>query len=743
MKIKFKFIFIHLILFSFVTNFENIKILITDKTDPIPFKKIGQNGAFYLMTDRDNLNSISNLPDIDIQTQFKGHFIDRQENSFIWNCNLNDPEDMNVVIICKIDQAIYKASEYYFSLYNGYIRTKDYAIDIYGGDYYFNLEIKNFNFQLVRSEQQKIDLKLKNDPFKLEYEQLPEKKHLEENNSKAASQVEKDDILSLVKSYNGNENIFSAPDKEETVSFVQTVRDGDKNNEIIIPIKQEDNSNNVIVGENGIIYFVTDYIDNELNIFNSTDIEEKTLFLTTIIDELNNVYNAACRLWKPINDKLRLFCALNEKLNKEARYLKFSETTFEYNNAYNITIKFEEGNLYIIPVEGNVPFIYSDFQEINIQEDIDVYDLKFKMDSYNNELLELFDIDTNFNKKILDNCKTDEKELKCSITKNDIEQILANNGETFILAALLDNYGLYDLNTVLGLKFNYYNVTKENIYVEITKLKEDIGEIFHLITYETNVSSIKNVITDQFPLNFTGYYRTKCFFKKNENTNMLLLCPFESEGNYSLELGYLNYEIDNISSLYNFIILPIQNNEIFTITSDWGYYIFDTHPQILDFTQNDSITITISLSGLDHSYEKYKINPFGDVLECLDGMLLKKCIVPVSHFDYEENGYYNFYYINPRDSLSIFYEVTPFNVKLPERNILKLKIKKEDNLEIIDIGQKGTFYLTTDYNDNITNIFDPFNIEENTEFNTTIIENNENIYNVNCRLWKPTNKKFE
>ena len=39
-------------------------------------------------------------------------------------------------------------------------------------------------------------------------------------------------------------------------------------------------------GKNGIISFQTDYNDKDLNIFNISDIEEKTFFETIIVDNI-------------------------------------------------------------------------------------------------------------------------------------------------------------------------------------------------------------------------------------------------------------------------------------------------------------------------------------------------------------------------------------------------------------------------------------------------------------------------
>jgi len=79
----------------------------------------------------------------------------------------------------------------------------------------------------------------------------------------------------------------------------------------ILNLKSTDNNKEINVCQNGIIYFITDYNDNETNIFDPNDIIE---FNTTIEDKNLNKYSTKCRLWKPLNENIRLFCKLNDNL---------------------------------------------------------------------------------------------------------------------------------------------------------------------------------------------------------------------------------------------------------------------------------------------------------------------------------------------------------------------------------------------------------------------------------------------
>ena len=495
-------------------------------------------------------------------------------------------------------------------------------------------------------------------------------------------------------------------------------------NEFIIKINHEDNTNIRDVGKKGTISFITSYNDNKYNIFDISDIEENTKFEGVLTDQLNNNFAASCRLWEPLNDKIRIFCNLKDDLNEKTEYININKVTFEYKE-YNITIISEEANLPIRQINGVVPFLYSDKQEINVEE----------------EILEL--TGGEYNEIIFDNCSTHEKELTCSITKEKIEEILGNDGEEFILFFINDNLGYYKFDSVFSIKINYKNIQKENIYVEITNLKENIIDINHFITYETNITtSMNKVISGSFDLEFNNKEKkVSCYFKKSEFNDLLLLCLALEAGKYSLKETTSEIPIDNVNIKYTFIIKPIKYTKEAQVFSGQGSYFFYNYPEVLDFTKQDSFEIILITQYIDY-IEKLKLNPDGDDLECNLAHGVMKCTIPMSHFDFEESGYYNIYYKNSVNQLSTHYEATPLKVILPKRNQLKLLIKEEDNRETINIGQKGTLYFITNYNDNDTNIFDPTDIEENTKFTSTITDENKNNYNVNCRLWEPTNEKI-
>ena len=170
MKTTFKFIFTLLSLFVFATNQTYIHIEITDQTDPIALKTIGQKGTFGLMTNMENLNSIFNPSEIETQTNFKGNFVSQSNKIYLWNCRLWDPTNMNVVVLCTVDDIISKEERRNFFLSYGEIKKgNEYIIKINGANHNFDIDLKSCNIPFIYSDPQFIDLDSENDSFELKF----------------------------------------------------------------------------------------------------------------------------------------------------------------------------------------------------------------------------------------------------------------------------------------------------------------------------------------------------------------------------------------------------------------------------------------------------------------------------------------------------------------------------------------------------------------------------------------------
>ena len=212
------------------------------------------------------------------------------------------------------------------------------------------------------------------------------------------------------------------------------------------------NSNNVIkVGEKGIIYFLTDYNDTKRNIFNLSDIEERSKFNTKIKDDNQTEYNVSCRLWKPINDYIRIICKMDEKLEKvDNNIILLNPVQIEYKN-YNIEIN-QKTYVQVKQFDYSIPFLYSSNQNIEIKDYINSYILKFKYESYNNEVVFIYS--QSYNYAILDNCKINGNELNCEISKKKLEEVLIMGNEIFKVKVIHDNIGIIQMDFAMNIENN-------------------------------------------------------------------------------------------------------------------------------------------------------------------------------------------------------------------------------------------------------------------------------------------------
>ena len=185
------------------------------------------------------------------------------------------------------------------------------------------------------------------------------------------------------------------------------------------------------------------------------------------------------------------------------------------------------------------------------------------------------------------------------------------------------------------------------------------------------------------------------------------------------------------------------DNDIYEVIrlSEYGSEVLLTYSQTLNFNVEDSLTIKYIMTS--SSYSQYrKINPYSDYLDCYYHEGIQTCNVSMEHFKGKESGYYYTYHLNHLNDLSIYYDSTPFNVIIRPNNTIVIRIRKEDNKDIITIGKKGTLYFKTNYNDTERNIFNISDIEEKTSFEGILIDKDGNKYNTKCRLWKPNGENL-
>ena len=421
------------------------------------------------------------------------------------------------------------------------------------------------------------------------------------------------------------------------------------------------------VGENGILNLDSIYDASKvLIIFNSSDLEEKYSFITKMKDDNGNIYNIKCKLWYFCNDFV-IFCELKNNLKVGIHEITLDNASFIY-KGYLFNISFPD-KFYINKTNTIFPFIYSEEQIINISDKEELYELKFKAESYHNETLILkFDA---YNGKILEECSLYNKDLICKIKKQELIEILTINGSTFYLAFYNSFYGLVGFKYTFNIKINLNINKKENIYIDITKVLVNITTLNSIFTYETNINEdFPNIITEPFKLKI--FPKAECYFRKYASKPLLFYCLALTKGIFPLESITEEIILDNIHSKYNFIIKSININEKIKIIEEPKNTFHNrvslsipSIPSILNFDLNDKLNIDIFTFSTN-----IRLNPDSDDLKCQKiNDRAQRCIITKSHFENKSNGYYFVHYLNPAtNEYTPFYDSGPIKVVLSQNN---------------------------------------------------------------------------
>ena len=249
-------------------------------------------------------------------------------------------------------------------------------------------------------------------------------------------------------------------------------------------------------------------------------------------------------MWKKDDNKISIFCDLNERLKYEKQDIQLNTIYFNYNN-YTIAV-YEKDYISVKRLEYNIPFLYANEQTINIVDEKDNYEIIFKCGNYYE----------------FDKCEINPttKELICQITKEKLEEIMTEYKSSFKLGSMNDNYGLWEFNYVSNINVNYEKFSnislKEDLYIGLIKVIELNIEVNGAFYLETNITAISNL---------NVYTSETCKFKKVALKPLMVICNFSSEGdfifgNYSEEIV-----ISNIHYKYNFRIQPYDLQDIVKI----------------------------------------------------------------------------------------------------------------------------------------------------------------------------------
>ena len=396
----------------------------------------------------------------------------------------------------------------------------------------------------------------------------------------------------------------------------------------------------------------------------SEDTSRKIYFHTKITDG-TNTFDVDCGFSKPGKYSFFVFCNLNTNIPAGNYSIDFTGIPkFDYQShsiSFTSKEKFEFEKL-----DKDYINLYSDKQTINIVDGKNSYELKFNIESYNQETVML-------GNEPMD-CKQENNELICQIKKDELEKDLLNEEEerTVKYFSDVDRQGGVQLPLVGEIIIKDNITQKTDVFIGITKLIQNISEGESLIAYETNITNIDKVM-GKIELDFenekTGStFSGGCLIGKHEINPLLITCFMENDGINHLKEIKEEIQFKNAHLKYNFRIQPVKNEEkIYFSEQGKGSWITWLYPKVLDFTKNASLYIYYeterseslsSLIGMSLNEEKEDLS-----CEIRENDLLR-CTVPVSHFEGKKSGYYITKHTNHMNSKSTFYESSPIKVIL-------------------------------------------------------------------------------
>ena len=439
---------------------------------------------------------------------------------------------------------------------------------------------------------------------------------------------------------------------------------------ITMNIKDEDNKNLIKIGTNGILHFATDYYDKEDDLDQSIlDMETFTLNFTD--SEKSRKYQSSCKLWKSNNTNVIIICKLNQSLEKEKQiiYLEKENATFIIKKLYNVSLNYLAKNITVKQLKKELPFIYSNKYEIDLNQSVDSYSFVFThyyFKNYFNLPTPLYLYKTDMKSVPLNITRYTNDKIYCNIKKNILIEILSFSGEVFNIALLSESEGLYIFNYV-EIVINY-EVEKKEISLRIGELLTKSIYENEFVTYDTNVYIGYTLTTDYFDIKTNKNGIMKCLLKKSTNQDKLLfLCNPNSIGeSYLGKIETVSF--DNINILYKFTIRESENNNIFKVhEGNKGAKILGVSPLLFNFTDySQSFDIFYATENPD-GFNHIKIGNKNKEINCQKESGYIKCSGNGDYFS--EAGKLFTYHSNPLGESVISFETPMISVILPRKSI--------------------------------------------------------------------------
>ena len=357
--------------------------------------------------------------------------------------------------------------------------------------------------------------------------------------------------------------------------------------------KETDPTHSKLIGPQGTFALYTDAENLDATVFDPDQIESQTQF-EGLFSDGEKTYKWICSLFDPNDRNVSVKCTVDDTIKDSSNYHFRLESGTIQKDGNTINIKSEEDYYFDIEMKSyNIPFIYSDSQKINLEEDVGYYELRFKVNSYQeeNKLALISKTDGNpYSFTDFDEIKLESNELICNISKIKIEMITTNL-KVLNLVYLNGDLGLVKLEFAGDINIEYLGDKKE-IEIRIGNPINSRSENKSLIAFETNITDISPLTSDRFDLLLSNKIDSiKCFFKKYDkkpDLPLILLCENYHEQFYLDEDNkpYLN----EINYKYIFNVALIRNYNP-TRSSGNGKQILLTYPETLDFTKNNEYII--------------------------------------------------------------------------------------------------------------------------------------------------------
>jgi len=438
--------------------------------------------------------------------------------------------------------------------------------------------------------------------------------------------------------------------------FVQCLRE--ENTDLSISIGDVYEKN---IGKKGSVILET-YEEDLPDIFDT----KRDISFTLNISNDETSYEVNCGFWKQkkkssYSANLYIFCEVDESMSSGNYVINIDEAEQILYKDYLITLKSSD-KLEFKKYELDIIDLYADEQTINVEDGKDIYDLKFKIVSYNQEKIFLNSV------FILENCQQQNDELICRITRAELEKTLSEKIEYASISyenyiSRQKSFPLIPYITII-----YDNIQQTDVFVGIKKLIENKAESDTYIAYETNVTNINEVLNlNAFDLEFeiegqTEKKEAECSFRKYEETPLLLVCLAVGYGKSKLKEIKEEMIISDKYIKYKFRIQPVRNTETIEREKASGTFISWVYPKVLNFTKSDSYIIEYNMEH-PNDLKGITFNEKAGELNCETlGKDIKRCTVPKSHFEGLKDGLYFTKHTNHLNTKSISYEGHPIRV---------------------------------------------------------------------------------